>query len=271
MTMQRSEPDAAPPAVFSPARFSREMRIDAALRGLILAGVVAAAVFAFAFEGASDAWSVAAVLAVLGVWLAVSTISAKASRALPAITAAIEADPGGAEAMVEENLRRRPLLRWVRLMLYHRLAVLRHRQGRWEESVAICEAVLAQPMGPARQVRPHLLLMLAEARLQFGDLIGAYPALLELYGTRLGLTESLQRLALQTRYEVMAGRHDAALHRADQKIEMAELMPAPQCGAMHALLAVAARQTDQPDLARWFEARAELLCTPEQLAQMAQV
>lgn len=241
------------------------MRIDAALRGVVIAAVVAAAIFVFIFEAGSSVWSAAAVLAVLGVWMGISSISARVSRELPAITAAVEADPAAAQAMIDGHLHRRPLLRWVRLMLYHRLAVLRHRQGRFDQSAAICRAVLAQRMGPARQVRPHLLLMLAEARLQFRDPAGAYPALLELYATRLGLSESLQRLALQTRYEVMAGQDDAALHRTTQKIELAELMPAAQCGAMHALLATAATRARRDDLAHWLRARAELLCTPEQL------
>ena len=263
--MDESSQPAPPHPPFDPRRFAREMRIDAVMRTVIILAVAAAAIFVFVFEAGSDAWSTAAVLAVLAVWLGISGISAKASRALPAISAATEVDPDMAQAMIDENLQRRPLLRWVRLMLYHRLAVLRHRQERFGESAAICQAVLSQPMGPARQVRPHLLLMLVEARLYAGDLIGAYGPLLELYQTRLGLSESLQRLALQTQYEVMAARHDAALHRATQKIQLAELMPAPQCGLMHALLATAAHHANQPDLARWLRARAELLCTPEQL------
>ena len=41
----------------------------------------------------------------------------------------------------------------------------------------------------------------------------------------LGLLESLQRLALQTRYEVAAGQHERAIWQVSEKVKMAELMP----------------------------------------------
>ena len=260
-------PPALPP--FSPHHFAWELRIDAMLRLTVMLAVLAAAVLVFVFEAGSQVWSTVAVIAVLAVWLGVSSISARVSQALPRITAAIETDPAAAESMIADLIRRRPLLRWVRLMLYHRLAVLRHREGRFAESATICQAILEQPMGPARQVRPHLLLMLAEARLHFGDLVGTYLPLLELHHTRLGLTEFLQRVALQTRYEIASGQYEAALHRTQQKVELAELMPAPQCGAMHALLATAARHTRRHQLEQWLRDRAELLSTPEQRRQLA--
>ncbi len=177
----------------------------------------------------------------------------------------IDAEPELTEDRIAHHLHARPLLGWVRLMLYHRLAGLRHRQHRFGESATICAAILRYRLGPANDARPHLLLMLVEASLECHDLANAYHGLSRLYGTRLSLIEALQRLALQTRYEVMCGYHQHALHHQAQKIQLAELMPAPQCGEVHAVLATAATHMHDNQLAAWLWQRAELLCTPDQL------
>ena len=59
---------------------------------------------------------------------------------------------------------------------------------------------------------------------------------------------------------------DAVLDDVQRKVAMSELMPAPQCGAMHAMLAVAAQRAQRRPLGDWLHRRAELLCTQEQLA-----
>ena len=109
------------------------------------------------------------------------------------------------------------LLRWLLLTVYHRLTVLRLRQPRFDELAAICQVVLAQPLGPARESRPHLLLMLTESRLECGDLVGAYFALLELHRMPLNLVESLRPLAIQTRYKVTSGLYAVVIQRSRTK------------------------------------------------------
>lgn len=260
--------DAALPP-FSPRRLERELLTDVALRRIGLGVAVALGAWALFVMGAG----VVAELVLLGAvvaWLALNALSAAVSRRLPEVAAMTEVRPDEAEATIASLLRKRALVPWVRLMLYHRLAVLRHRQQRYDEASAICAAVLPRPLGPGSTARPHLLLMLAESRLQVGDTVGAYGPLLELYATRLTLVEALQRLALQTRYEVATGHVHAALHEAPKKVAMAELMPGPQCGAMHAMLAAAARAAGQEARAEWLWRRAELLCTPEQLQRLVQ-
>lgn len=253
---------------FAPRTLESQLRWDAALRGLAVAGVVVVLAAVMVLEPGGSAVALAGMVLVVAGWLAVNVVSAKVSRELPRVAAMIEADPVAAEARLAEHMRRRPLMRWVRLMLYHRLAGLRHRQRRFAESAAICAAVLRHRLGPARQARAHLLLMLTEAALECGDLHAAYGALSELFRTRLTLLEALQRLALQTRYEVMAGHPAAAVQQAQRKAHLAELMPTPQCGALHAMLATAAVQAKQHDLATWLWGRAQLLCTPEQLEEL---
>lgn len=259
---------------FAPSAFMWQLRRDAWVRRAIIAAVLVV------FAGLSvpmlqqaggraqavldSTLTLPAVLLAIGAWLFLSMRSASVTRSLPEVSALIDANPDVAEGALADLLARKPLFRWVRLLLYHRLAVLRHRQRRFAEAAAVSQSVLAEPMGVAAQTRPHLLLILAESRLECRDVHGAYWALTQLYWTRLGLVEALQRLALQTRYEVMIGHDTAALRAVANKVEMAELMPAPQCGALHAMLAVAASRTEQTALAGWLWQRVDLLCEPAQ-------
>ncbi len=253
---------------FSPDRFFKELRIDTALRWTATVLVIVAIVVVTGFDQASSVAGLVLAVLLIFAWVAVSSISAGVWRALPAITAMIGHDPSAAEAALAQQMKRRPLMRWVRLTLYHRLASIRHRQHRFHESAAICREVLSQPLGPARGQRGRLLLMLAEAHLQNKDLYGTYAALHDLHREPLELVESLQRLALQTRYEVLAGHDRAALAGARQKLLLSELMPPMHCGVMHAMLTASANRTGQRELADWLWRRSKLLCGPEQLDRL---
>ncbi len=116
--------------------------------------------------------------------------------------------------------------------------------------------------------RGQLLLLLVEARLETGELGAVWWALVELARTPLGLTEALQRMALRTRYELMAGYPTAVLEDAERKAALSELMPGPQCGAFCAMLAEAAHQVGDAAGRRRWALRVDLLCTPEQVARM---
>lgn len=254
--------------VFTPERFARELWIDSALRRAVTVLAVAAIVGLAVFDRAGSAAGFLVVMLLVLGWIGVSTISANVWRALPGVTMMIGRNPGVAEDGLARLMKRRPLMRWVRLLLYHRLAAVRHRQHRFHESAAICRAVLSQPLGPARKQRGSLLLMLAEASLQCRDVHGAYAALHDLHGERLGLAERLQRLAIQTRYEVLTGHDRAALGGLRDKLLLAELMPAEHCGAMHAMLTASARRAGKVELADWLWRRSQLLCGPEQLDRL---
>ncbi len=253
---------------FSQGRFDRELWIDTALRRGIAGFAMIAIMGLVMFNQTGSVAGLAVVMLCVFGWVGMSTISANVWRALSGVTAMIGRDPDVAEAHLVVLMKKRPLMRWVRLMLYHRLAAVRHRQHRFAESAAICRAVLGRPLGPARRQRGSLLLMLAEASLQCRDLHGAYSALSGLQGERLGLAERLQRLAIQTRYEVLSGHDRAALNGIQQKLLMSELMPAEHCGAMHAMLTASAKRTGKDELADWLWRRSELLCGREQLDRL---
>lgn len=262
--------DASPQGTraFSERTLVAQLRRDALLRwgsfALLLVGFFAA----MTLDDDGFTAGMLGALIVLGLWLAMNVISARVSREIPRISALIESDPAAAEAQLAQALQRRPLVRWVRLMLYQRLAALRHRQRRLGESAAICRALLRHGVGRGRAARAQVLLMLAEAALEHRDLTQAYFCLIELHRTRLSLVEALQRLALQTRYEVAARHHHAALHAVNQKVQLAEIMPPPQCVAMHAMLATAAAAAGRPELHRWLDDRVQLLADPDMLKDL---
>lgn len=253
---------------FSPRQMMRELRVDTALRALIVAAALGLLVAAFSVDVNGSVLSFVAIALAVGAWMFLNGLSGRVSAQLPQLTVLIDTDPRAAEVLIAQFLGKRPLLRWVRLMVYHRLAMLRHRQRRFAEASSICQMLLRYPVGPGREAVASVLLMLTEARLECGDVVGAYHALARLYATPMNLFEHLQRVALQTRYELMIGAHEAALRGAQRKVQLVELMPAPQCGAVHAMLATAADRVRQTRLASWLWRRAELLCTPEQMAQL---
>lgn len=260
-------PQRVPP--FSPSRLHRELALDGAIRTVGM-GALFLAFFVLLSVGLNGSTlTVALALGIVLGWVGLSAVGAKVVQALPGLPALIEAHPGAGESKLADLLRKRALPRWVRLMLMYRLAMLRHRQQQFVESSAIAQTLLTTPRpGPAASHRAHLLLLLAEARLEMRDAPGAWLALVELSRTPLGLTEALQRMALRTRYELLVGEFAQTLAGIEQKSRLAELMPAPQCGALHAMLAAAAQKSGRDD---WFDhlwPRVELLCTETEIGHL---
>jgi hypothetical protein len=215
----------------------------------------------------SSAWlTTAMVFIIAGLWIGIGALSARSWHELRQLPQLIEIDPQLAEHRLAECLARRFLQRPVRLLLHHRLAMLRHRQERYAETAAICRELLGYRISAAGRVHTHLLLMLAESSLTENDMAGTYTALTQLHRVKLTLTEKAQRMALQTRYEIEMGHHQLVIAGLKDKIQLAELMPASQCGAIHAMFAVAAQRAQHPALSQWLNERALLLCGNDQLA-----
>ncbi|MCC6578948.1 MAG: hypothetical protein IT440_00785 [Phycisphaeraceae bacterium] len=264
-------PDSRPPAAgrrvtaFDPRRLTGQLARDSFVRGMLFF-VLPAGLILIGGSGvlARPLWAMG--LAVLaGLWLVISVTGARAWQRVVQLTSQLEHNPAAAEAQLAVALDRWALHRSIRLMIYHRLAVLRHYQQQFAEVALICDCLLRQRLGSADQIRPHLLLMLAESRLILGDHVGAYLALSTMTKQKLNLVQTLQRTALQTRYLIETNHHEAALDQWPRTVAMAELMPAPQCGAMHAMLAIAAERQQRMDLAHWFQRRAAVISTPEQI------
>jgi hypothetical protein len=245
---------------FDPARLKRELWIDQAARwSTVILVLLAILVFQTGLSS-MDFWLL--MIPVVILWVAISAPSAKVMPLLPQISQWLDQDLPAAEDAIAQSLARRPLHRQLRIQLYHRLAILRHYQNRIDESAVIAQTLLAMPLGASEIHRPQLLLILVESRLLRNDLAGAYWGLNELSHLKLSLLESLQHLALRTRYEVASGYNAMALADLPRKIHYAQMLPAPQCGALHLLLAAAARQVNDQPLHDWLMRRAQLLCEP---------
>lgn len=245
---------------FSEARFEREIAIAIALQWGLALGVGVAIFFSSITASLSPLAQYAPFIVLGTLWMLMTIANTKAWRILHTVSAMIEHNPVGAEAQLAQAMRVPLLSRPVRLLMYHRLALLRFRQNAFAETAGICRAVLNTRLPrPAHTVRPHLLLMYVDASLQTGDLHGAHWGLTELRSGSLGFVEQMQCLTLQTRYELAAGYHGLALSNLPYKIQLAEMMPASQCGMLHVLFANAADHMRQPAVAKWLRQRADLL------------
>jgi len=162
--------------------------------------------------------------------------------------------------VLARGLDRFTLYRSVRVMLYHHLAVLRHRQRRYGETMRICWALLSRPShGLGDNVQRRVRLLLADACLHRGEPVHAHAALVPLYVEQLDLNDALQLLDLQTRYERMCGQASRMLHVAQRKVRLAELMPPEPAARIHRLLGEAAEMLNRPQTAAWLHERAALL------------
>ncbi len=254
---------------FDPVRLRRQLRLDTSVRWFVFIALgLCVAMTSLLGEHGSELSLGIMVVVVAVVWAGAYHSSARAAQHLAHLTEMIDADTAAAESLLAGTMTRWPLQRHLRLLLYHRLARLRHVQKRLAESGLICRTLLSEPRGVTRDVRVHMLLMLLESNLHFHDLWGAHTALAALARVPLNLFESLHRMGLQMRYEILSGHHGAVLHDLDRKVQMAELLPAADSGLVHAMMASAAEHTEQTELAAWLRSRTQLLCTPQQVEQI---
>jgi len=254
---------------FSLDRLSRELKIDGWLRQSAFALLLLAIAVTAVVPTSSWRVGVLAFLLLAG-WVVMALVNARVAHALHHLSEQVDSDPLAAEQAIGRQLRQRSLQSGLRLMLYHRLAAVRLRQRRYREAADICFGVLVHDGRGVREVRGQILLMMLEARLELGDLFGAFAALMELDQRSLTLQETLHRLRLQTRYELMAGHAAAAARRWREKAELAELLPADMSGQVHAMLARAVERA-YPAQTRgrdWLQRRAELLASPDTLATL---
>ena len=242
-------------------RIRRDLTLSALLKGAFVCAAVAALAV-----GPGNLRAVM-LLSVVGGWLLISARSARGSRMAadsPSLIATGQFDE--AERHIEQAMRSFSVFRAVKLQALHHLALLRHAQRRWQESAALCRALLAQRLGALESMSKPARLILADALLEMNDLSGAYQAILGLYQQRLSLNESLNLLAVQLDYMARIGAWEQMMDHVMAKVQLAELMPASASARAQALLALAALRIGRRDWADWLRSRAELLTDPQRLA-----
>src|SRR5258706_9943931 len=166
----------------------RDLTLGSVLKGLMLGAAMFCLLLDAVARPAGFSGSVA--LAVIGGgWLMLSYRSWKGSR-IAAVSPALIASGNfeQAERHIDEALRAFSLFRTVKLRSLHHLAVLRHAQRRWMETVVLCQALLQQRLGALGGVSRSTMLILADSLMQVGDLRTAHRALEGLYAQRLSLS-----------------------------------------------------------------------------------
>jgi hypothetical protein len=236
----------------------RDLTISSVLKYALLAGLILVPTVG---PRLGMGVSVGGILVVLGiVWIVVNYLSARGSYMAadsPSLIASGQFDE--AEAEIEKVIRSFWLFRSVKLLSLHHLAVLRHAQRQWRDSATLSRALLRQRLTTLPGVARTTRLMLADSLLELGDLAGAHEALVSLYSQKLTLIEAMNLLVVQLDYESRIGAWQSMLYNLTSKIQMTELMPASSAARSQAMLALAASQLGNTDLAEWLRRRAELL------------
>jgi hypothetical protein len=174
-----------------------------------------------------------------------------------------------AELQLSQSLKGIGFFRSSKLLSLHHLAMLRHAQGRWEESAQLSMALLNHRLGPLKGLAKSARLMLAAGLLHMGDLPGTYAAISQIYSQRLSLQEALQLLRVQVEYEACIGAWQSMVRGLPVKVQLAELLGAGDAATVQAYLALAARKTKQPAWEEWLCRRVELLTDIEALTVRA--
>jgi len=253
------------------ARMRRDLTLGSVLKGLMLGAAMFCLLLDAVARPAGFSGSVA--LAVIGgVWLMLSYRSWRGSR-IAAVSPSLIASGNfeQAERHIDEALRAFSIFRTVKLRSLHHLAVLRHAQRRWVETVILCQAILQQRLGALSGISRSTRLILADSLLNVGDLAHAHEALAGLYQQRLSLGEALELTVVQTDYLSRVGAWEQMVQGVAQKVQLAELLPSEASARVQGLLALAARKVGKAELSEWLKRRAELLVDGEELVKMRPV
>lgn len=163
-----------------------------------------------------------------------------------------------AEVWLRRGMTQFGLSGQAKIMAARLLASLLHKRGAYEEVVAVCRAVLRQPLKRLREVGVEMRLMLADSLLLLGRLGEAHEALMPVYGSPLSLEAQVRLLPIQLRYELAAGQAASAASALRGKVRIAALMESPMAALTHALLAEACRQQNMPAERDFLAERARL-------------
>ncbi|HEV8292358.1 MAG TPA: hypothetical protein VGP94_10560 [Tepidisphaeraceae bacterium] len=253
------------------ARMRRDLTLGSLLKALMLGGAMFCLLLDAVARPAGFSGSLA--LAVIGgLWLMLSYRSWKGSR-IAAISPALIAQGNfeQAERQIDEALRSFSIFRTVKLRSLHHLALLRHAQRRWVESVVLCQELLQQRLGALGGISRSTRLILADSLLNVGDLHRAHEALAGLYQQRLSLGEALELTVVQTDYLSRVGAWEQMMQGIGQKVQLAELLPTEASARVQALLALAARKVGKSELSEWLKKRAELLVDSQELVRQRPV
>jgi len=250
------------------ARLRRDLLLGSIVRAALFVCAAAALVMGrLALPGTMG--SSVPIMAVLTAWLLLTYRSYRGSRLaaqLPALIAS--GNLREAEQVIAEALRSFCMFRGPKLRTLHNLAVLRHAQQRWGETVVICRELLAGSRWTDDELARSTRVMLAEALLEAGDMPGVYAVAGELCRQRLTLDQTLRLAVVRTRYLAGIGAWEPLAHNIGRMAELAELMDSDDAAMVWALLALGAMKTGRGQWASFLRRRAELLGNPADMISL---
>ena len=253
------------PAELAILRLRRDLALSTVVKGLLAAVAVFAVLMEVLFRGPAIAGSLV-LLAVGGVWLALSYRSVKGSRiaaASPLLIASGQFQE--AERHLAEALHSFSLFRTVKLRTVHQLLVLRHAQRNWRDAAVLGQGLLKQKLGPLAGLSRSTRLILADALLEQNDLHGSYAAITGLYQQHLSLSEALELNLIQLDYLSRIDAWEQMTQNLAQKVQLAELLQPEKSARAQALLALAAKKRGEAEWSQWLKRRVELLCDVREL------
>ena len=249
------------------ARLRRDLALSAVLK-YALVGSAMACVFLQSIADRNVLIGTVALAVVGAVALTLAARSMKGSR-LAAVSPVLIASGRfeQAEEHIAEALGSFSLFRNVKLRSLHHLAMLRHAQRRFGETAMLCQALLAERLGPLNTLSRSARLILADSLLEVGDVYGAYGAIAALYQERLSLGEAIQLTAIQLDYLARVGAWGEMTRGMRKKVELLELAPAKINARGQAMLALAAKQTGMREWEEYLRRRVELVADPAELVK----
>ncbi len=239
----------------------RRFRFGNLFAGVVNAGLLATALtLTLVWSGGGHVGYGLVGLGCGGVWMLLGVRSIRRTRsALQAgpLVAAGEAEE--AQTLIAHALDTFSILRSPRVLAMHQLARLRHRQKRWPEAMELCRVQLSAGLRGTPSLAHAARLIHADAALEIGDLHAAHESITHLEGTELPVAEAMRLQLLRLEYQARMHAWDAMLWNVREKVESAESLPTETAARTQALLALAASNRGNVQLASWLVRRVELL------------
>lgn len=246
------------------SRFRWQMRAAAVVRLGVALSLLAGLLASSQVGPAQQRWILAGMAALVGAWVILGlrgVVLLKRARHSAAQLSAGRLDE--ARENLLDVLGRFTLLRSVKILAGHQLAVAAHLGRRYREAIVICSELLRHRLGGTRSVATDLRLILADSLLMLDEIGAVGPVMQAIDDEHLSLADRLTLLPIELRYQLTAGREAEAVRSLPTRVRLAELLDPSSAAQAHALLAEACRRANLTPQQDYLLQRAALLADLE--------
>ncbi len=206
----------------------------------------------------------AAIPCILWVLLAVNGVrETRTALQWPTLIASGQLDE--AERQIERSIRGFTVLRSVKLLSLHQLAVVKMAKRQWSDALKLSKAIAGHRLPKDQTLERASTLVLAGAAVQSGAMQDAYIAINRLRVMPLTLEEKLSLLLIECTYCGRLGAWAQLMEGLRDKLRLAELTPTELAAQIQGWLALAARKCGRKDWADYLIERCQLLMDPNDL------